>query len=174
MNPLSSMIEEHGIILRVILVLNGLVRRVQSGEDMLREPFDKVLEIIRDFVDECHHGKEEIVLFPLVKILGDVEARDVSMFLEDHEKGRNFIKALRESVSGGNSQGVIMNAKGYSGVLLTHIKKENMTFPAWIEKLSNAQKEEISEKFEEIEEKTIGLGMHQAYVQKLNEIQSHD
>ncbi len=167
MNPLEVLLEEHIIIMKVIGVMRKAKDNLQTGKRIPEEFFTKTLDIVRNFADNCHHGKEENVLFPLIKEHSPSEAEVISSFLEDHRKGRNYIRNLSEAVSKNETNSIVENIDGYAILLTQHIRKENLTFPKWIDPLSDSEKEELFEKFEEIEEKVIGLGKHGEYIQKI-------
>jgi len=167
MNALKVLLEEHVIIMNLIGVLNRAKENLQTGKEVPQGFFRKTVDIIKNFADRCHHGKEETVLFPLIKKHDARETGVISMLLEEHEKGRDLIRNLGEAISKNETDSMIENIDGYVALLPQHIRRENAFFPKWINLLSDKEKEEISEKFEEIEEKAIGLGKHQEYVQNI-------
>jgi hemerythrin-like domain-containing protein len=172
MGALEVLLEEHEIIEKTIEVLNKSAKNLQVGKKVPNEIFEKTLDIIKNFADRCHHGKEETVLFPLMKRRDIKEAKIVSLLLEEHEKGRTFVRNLSEAISKNDINNIIKNANGYINLLPQHIKKENVIFPKWFNPLSNEIKNELFEKFEEIEEKVIGLGKHQEYVQNIEKLKN--
>jgi hemerythrin-like domain-containing protein len=172
MDALETMLEEHEIIKMAIGAMDAEARKLQAGNRLSQEKFAALIDIIRVFADKCHHGKEEDVLFPLIAKRGENEARIVSSLLDEHTKGRGFVKALEEAVGRNDRENVIKNANGYSALLLLHIKKENAVFPVWINPLPDETKKELEERFEEIEKRVIGLGKHEEYTQKIKKLES--
>jgi hemerythrin-like domain-containing protein len=172
MDALETLLEEHEIIKMAIGALDAETRELQAGNNLSQEKFETLIDIIRDFADKCHHGKEEDVLFPLIAKRGANEARIVSSLLEEHRKGRSFVKELEEAVGKNDVENAIRNANGYNALLLLHIKKENAVFPVWINPLPDETKKELEERFEEIEERVIGLGKHEEYVQRIKKLES--
>lgn len=172
MDALGTLLEEHEIILKAINVLTSSVKSIQEGKEPKPKFFEGILDVIKNFADKCHHGKEEGVLFPMINDKDVRQAKIVSLFLEDHEKGRAFVRALAEAVGKNDATGIIKNANGYANLLPLHIKKENAIFPVWINPLSSETKEELSERFEEIEERVIGLGKHEEYINKIEKLKN--
>jgi hemerythrin-like domain-containing protein len=127
---------------------------------------------MRNFVEKCHHGKEEMALFPLISARGGREAKAVSLLIEEHEKGRAFVKALDEAVKKNEALDVIKSVNGYVGLLPQHVRKENVVFPIWIGSLPDETKRELFKKFEEIEERVIGPGKHQEYIQTVEKLKT--
>ncbi len=67
MGALEVLLEEHEIILKAIDVLQLSVVQLENGKTVKKQFFNSFIEIMSLFADKCHHGKEEMVLFPLVK-----------------------------------------------------------------------------------------------------------
>lgn len=173
MDALEVLIEEHEIILKAIDILNKSAEELQERKKISSEFFEKLLDIIRNFADKCHHGKEENVLFPLIRERDAKQDKVISLFLEDHEKGRKFIRGINESLGKNDIESIIDNAEGYVNLLPLHIKKENAIFPIWINSLSKETRGELLKRFEEIEEKVIGLGKHEEYVRKIEVLKDY-
>lgn len=172
MDALEILLEEHEIIEKAIDVLNKSAKNLQNGKKVPSETFEKILNIIKNFADRCHHGKEEDVLFPLIKKIDAKEDKTIFLLLKEHEKGRNFIKELTKAISKKDTNAMIKNSNGYINLLPQHIKKENVIFPRWINPLSDEIKDGLFDRFEEIEEKVIGLGKHQEYVQNIDKLKN--
>ncbi len=172
MDALENLLEEHRIIVITIALLNDSAKKLQSGQALSPEFFGKVFDVLKNLVDKCHHGKEEDALFPLITKQGAEEASVVSVLLEEHKKGRTFVRAMGEAVNNMDNPGIIKNINGYTALLLQHIKKENMLFPTWINVLSDEIKKEMSERFEEIEARAIGPGKQQEYLQTVKDLRN--
>jgi hemerythrin-like domain-containing protein len=166
-NALEVLLEEHIVIVNVISVFNKAKNNLKNSKSVPKETLLKALDMIINFADKCHHGKEENVLFPLIKELDPRETSLITLLLEEHQKGRMYVRNLGEAINKNITNDVIENIEGYATLLAQHIKKENAVFPKWINPLSNKEKEELFERFEEIEEKVIGLGKHQEYMQNI-------
>ena len=67
---------------------------------------------------------------------------------------------------------MVENADAYSQLLTSHIKRENEVFPLWFRGLGNKDKEDLLEQFEEIEAKVIGIGKHEEYIRKIEDLKS--
>jgi hemerythrin-like domain-containing protein len=164
--------EEHAIILRAIDVLNQSTVKLKSKAELPSDFFDNFLEVIQKFADKCHHGKEEIVLFPLIKQRSCSQSESIPELIEDHQRGRDFIAGFREALASHNYTAMVENADAYSQLLTSHIKRENEVFPLWFRGLGNKDKEDLVEQFEEIEAKVIGIGKHEEYIRKIEDLKS--
>ena len=168
----QALMEEHSIILEAIHVLNQSTTKIKSDKRLPQEFFDTLLKIIQKFADKCHHGKEEAVLFPLIRQRNCSQTEVISTLLKDHQKGRDSIVALKEALSRNDAEGVIQNSAAYSEQLQSHIDKENQVFPIWFRELGSKDKEDLFEQFEEIEEKVIGIGKHEEYLHKIESLKA--
>ena len=65
--PSAVLKDEHKVILRVIRVLHTLVERSKSGSGFEVELLKQCVEFFRHFADDCHHAKEENLLFPVLE-----------------------------------------------------------------------------------------------------------
>ena len=172
MGAFEVLFEEHEIIEQTIEVLNKYAKNLQERKKVPPKVLNEIIDIIKNFADKCHHGKEEDVLFPLIKKTNAKEVKIISILLKEHKKGRNFIKELTKAISKKDTNGMIKNANGYINLLPQHIKKENLIFPRWINPLSDEIKDGLFDRFEEIEEKVIGLGKHQEYVKNIGKLKN--
>ena len=171
-DALEVLLEEHEIIMKAIGVLDQSTVKTRNGKELPSEFLEKFLDILQKFADKCHHGKEENALFPLIGQRSPNQSLTISFLLEDHQKARGFIAALKEAVARNDVEGKIRNADGYSRLLTLHIQRENAIFPDWMRMLDDKDKEDLFEKFEEIEEKVIGLGKHQEYERNIENLKS--
>jgi hemerythrin-like domain-containing protein len=169
-DALKNLLDEHVTIVTAVQLLSGAVRRMQDRKEMPQEFFGKVLHILRDFVDGCHHAKEEEALFPMICKEGAEQSNIVSMLIDEHAKGREFVRAMRGSLDSGDIAGMARNASGYSTLLMQHIKRENLIFPQWIDALQDKARKELSERFDSIEGRSIGLGKRLEYVQMIEKL----
>jgi hemerythrin-like domain-containing protein len=85
------------VIERVLGALDALTRRpvVESLGD-----WKKALDFIRHFADECHHFKEEQVLFPAMEEHGiPKEGGPIGMMLIEHEEGRGYVRDMAAAIA---------------------------------------------------------------------------
>ena len=96
--------DEHRVIERVLGVLEQLTR-LPVSDSLMR--WQKALEFFRHFADECHHFKEEKVLFPAMEAHGiPNEGGPIGMMLAEHEEGRAHVRSMSavvEQIAAGNA-----------------------------------------------------------------------
>ena len=87
---------EHRIIVRVLDILERMSEEA-AGENKLDKRFStKVISFFREYVDRCHHGKEEHLFFPggSVSLRGLLQKRREGIFFGTgsghHDAGNNL------------------------------------------------------------------------------------
>jgi hemerythrin-like domain-containing protein len=63
MNCIELMVEEHRNIKRMLVVIRKYCYRILQDERIEFEDFYKIIDFLRNYTDEHHHGKEESMLF---------------------------------------------------------------------------------------------------------------
>lgn len=166
---IEDLIHEHDAILSALQTLEKMART---------ENFDAIdahafIGFLKEFVDKCHHGKEEDILFPALLQAENPEIRDlIDILLAEHAEGRRLVKEMEDSISGPNHNLKFGMAVGqYQELLRNHTAKENNDlFPLAANLLNGDQLKRIYERFEEHEEKVIGQGRHEELHQILEEL----
>jgi hemerythrin-like domain-containing protein len=160
------MLDEHLNILVLVNALKAYARKVEVGEEVPDTALPEILDLIRNFADRCHHGKEERALFPVLAGKGSEEKETVGKLLAEHEQGRALVKGM----SSDEKEEIISNARGYVALLIPHIIKENKFFRECDGKLGVKEKERLFEEFEKIETEAIGPGMHERYLERIRAV----
>jgi hemerythrin-like domain-containing protein len=163
--------EEHEGIKLMFGILDKICEGFKTQGVLNTDHLDDIIEFFKIFVDKCHHGKEEDLLFPAMEQAGILrQGGPIGVMLAEHEKGRAYVKAIHAALgkykAGDKSAAgaIIDNAKGYIALMLGHIDKEdNILYPMGDQRFSNEKDEELYEGFEKIEEERIGAGKHEAF-----------
>jgi hemerythrin-like domain-containing protein len=162
--------DEHEGIKLMFRVLDKICEKFKTKGDLNTNHLGDILEFFQIFVDKCHHGKEEDLLFPAMEKAGIPRHGPIGVMLAEHEKGRGYVKAIHaalEKYKAGDksaSSAIIDNAKGYITLMLNHIDKEdNVLYPMGDQRFSNEKDVELYEGFEKIEEERIGTGKHEEF-----------
>lgn len=173
MSATEELKQEHGIIKRMLALLNAAAARVDKGQELPPEFFTKAVDFIRNFADKCHHGKEEDNLFPVLERHGiSRQAGPIGVMLIEHDQGRAYVRGMDEAVQrlavGDTAalKAALDNARRYAELLKQHIDKEdNILYVMADQVLSTVEQKDLLEKFEEVERERIGEGKHQEYLQ---------
>lgn len=177
MKPTQVLIDEHSGIMIILKVLEKINSDIENGKKVNTQHLDEIVEFFKVFVDQCHHSKEEVYLFPAVESIGYDADRDlIKDLLNEHKRGREIvveIKKALEKYNNGEKDKLIEIKKcieEYIILLTEHIKKENTNlFPRVDSLLSNDEQKEMIEEFNEIETDVIGIGRHEEFHMMIEE-----
>ena len=154
---LKILSDEHQNILKVTGALLKECDSLQSGNKIDKDFFKKAIDFIKSYADKFHHAKEEDILFvEMCKDEAKIHCNPTQQMLYEHDLGRDFIKKLGRGVEEDNNGVIIENARGYAHLLQEHIfKEENILYPMADEALKQNVKNEILEKFKQVEQRLI-------------------
>jgi len=164
-----------GVMLRVV---DQVCAKLESEGSFNDEQFEKIIEFLKVFVDRCHHGKEEDLLFPAMEKAGvPRNGGPIDQMLFEHQQGRRHVSAMDDALkqyrtgSAGAGSEISAQARSYKALMTQHIDKENsVLFPMADSLLSEEIQETLFVKFEELEEKRIGKGVHERFHTLLDEL----
>lgn len=171
MKPTEVLVTEHNAILLSLQILDKAADRLASGDAKVQGHLEQLIDFYRGFVDQCHHAKEEDVLFPELEKRGlSKEGGPIGVMLAEHESGRRCIREISSDLTRlkkGNGEiknSIRKNASAYDELLREHITKENnVLFPLADRLLPETEAAIMIEKFEEIERDRVGPGKHEAF-----------
>src|SRR5213596_2119395 len=88
-SPPEDLMREHGVLKRVMLVYDEILRRMDSKQDFAPESLADAAGIIRHFIEDYHEKLEEDFLFPRFEKAG--KQSDLTRILrEQHQAGRRL------------------------------------------------------------------------------------
>jgi hemerythrin-like domain-containing protein len=170
--------DEHRVIERVLAVLEKVTTRpVEKSLDCWK----KALDFFSHFADQCHHFKEEQVLFPAMEEHGITrDGGPIGMMLMEHEEGRSYVRSmlaaldLAETKNEAAKEILIDKAKAYLRLLREHIQKEDeILFRIADDVIPADEQKVLLRSFEEHEAKEIGEGVHEKYLKLVEELEKH-
>src|SRR5512136_2545662 len=137
MRATRDLIAEHDAVLDALRLLGHVADALGRGRSDAQGHLEELLEFLRGFVDRCHHGKEEDVLFPELERRGvGREDGPIGVMLAEHEAGRGHVRALSgglDRLQQGEAAATTTireHARAYPDLLRSHILKENnILFP---------------------------------------------
>jgi hemerythrin-like domain-containing protein len=90
MLPIAPLMVEHRIIERMIAIVNIEVEHLRTTRQPNALFIDTVVDFIRTYADQTHHGKEEDILFRKLseKPLSPEHAQLLNELLQEHVDGR--------------------------------------------------------------------------------------
>ena len=168
--------DEHRVIERVLAALERLTDK-PAAEFLLS--WKQALDFIRHFADQCHHLKEEKILFLALEEHGiPNQGGPIGMMLLEHEEGRAYVRAMFDAlgkIAAGDlsaQPALFQNAKQYLRLLREHIQKEDdILFRMADEVISEDEQKQLLKTFETHEAEEMGGGVHEKYLQIAAELQ---
>jgi hemerythrin-like domain-containing protein len=101
MNPIKDLKAEHQAVKMTLKILNNIIQKLEgTGRVVNPHHIEQLLEFFTVFVDKCHHGKEEELLFPALEQIG--VSRDngpVGVLLQEHRLGRTYVNGMKDAWS---------------------------------------------------------------------------
>jgi hemerythrin-like domain-containing protein len=171
MRPTQELVAEHDAVLVALGILEKVEAALTVNEAQAAEDLGQLLDFLRVFVDRCHHGKEEDVLFPELERRG--ARRDggpIGVMLMEHEVGRGHVRAMSEGLDrlrradAGAVPAILESARAYRELLRAHIYKENnILFPMADRLVPDEAAAKVLEQFATIERDRVGEGKHETY-----------
>ncbi len=170
MKATQQLKEEHEGVLLMLRILDEVSRQLKSQGYIENEHFESILDFLKVFVDKCHHGKEEELLFPALVKAGIPHDGPIAVMLFEHEMGRKYIRVITDAFEryklkdASAAAAIAQNAQDYIALLADHIDKENnILFAMADDRLTEKTQDELFEGFEKIEASRIGAGKHEAF-----------
>ena len=180
MQPIEDLKTEHEAVTITLKILDSICKEIEkTGEISSPDHLGQLFEFFKTFVDKCHHGKEEELLFPALEEVGvSREGGPIGVMLKEHQQGRDLVANMHASLahySEGNRKAaidLIQYARAYTVLLNQHIDKENnVLFPMADRHLSSEKQAELWQGFEAIETQKIGAGKHEAFHRMIDSLE---
>lgn len=176
MNAIDELIAEHEAVRLTLQILKKIGQHIEeSGQIPDTRHVEQLFDFFTTFVDRCHHGKEEELLFPALESVGiSRQGGPVGVMLEEHQQGRELVAKMKNELArytqGDNRAAPAFKkyADAYIGLLNFHIEKENnVLFPMAIKYLPGNKLAGMKTGFDRIESEKIGVGKHEQFHQML-------
>lgn len=169
---------EHEAVLKMLDASEEAARQFDAGGKVPPETLADLLEFFRVFADQCHHTKEEELLFPLLERKGiPREGGPVGVMLAEHEEGRALIREMAEAAEayqkGGDGAAARWSraARAYAQLLRAHIYKENNVLFVMAERILTPEEQaQLAESFEKLEVERMGAGTHERLHAKMERL----
>ncbi|MFH1017067.1 MAG: hemerythrin domain-containing protein [Pseudomonadota bacterium] len=171
MKPTQELMAEHNAVLLALKLLEKVEDGLAPKDSQATGHLEQLLDFLREFVDRCHHGKEEDVLFPELEQRGvRRDGGPIGVMLAEHEVGRRHVREMSDGLARlrrcelGAAAAIRESSRSYRDLLQAHIYKENnMLFPMADRLLPDDVAAKMLERFEVIERDRVGEGKHEAY-----------
>ncbi|HMV27284.1 MAG TPA: hemerythrin domain-containing protein [bacterium] len=125
---IAILTEEHRIIEYVLNALERMANKTATEHTVDVAIGRKVITFLREFADQCHHGKEEAILFKWLNAR-HIGMDAVAMLEDEHVAGRDLVvrmqRALDEFEKNKEIGSFADDANTFIAMLRDHIHKED-------------------------------------------------
>jgi hemerythrin-like domain-containing protein len=99
MQPIGPLMHEHRLIERMVDLIRGQAAGIEQGHEPDFQLIADAVEFFRVYADQCHHGKEEDLLFKALreKDIPDDLAVIMDELIREHQQGRAMVESLKEA-----------------------------------------------------------------------------
>ena len=160
----EDLMREHGVIRRALLVYAQLADKLRkSPASVDAAALHKTAQLFRTFGEDYHERMlEEQHIFPIVrKMRGEVVSYP-DVLTAQHQRGReitDYTLAVTNApkISVQHGEPLARTLESFVRMYANHAAREDtIVFPAWKTNFTNKRLDELSEEFEQIEQKMFG------------------
>jgi len=171
----EDLMREHGILKRVLLAYDEIVRRIEAGQDFPPQTVIDGATIIRSFVEDYHEKMEEDYLFPRFRKAGKLVDL-VDTLNTQHQAGRRVTDRVLATAptmkTKEDQKKLAADLKAFNRMYAPHEAREDtVLFPALHKIVSPHEYDSLGEQFEKIERQTFGGDGFDIYLDKVSEIE---
>ncbi len=163
----EMLVEEHRLIEQVLESLEAFVD-APGDENPGRADIRDYVTFFREYVDKCHHGKEEDYLFVRMSSYGfSQDHGPISAMLSEQDEGRDHLNAMAAvgersgEISAHERELVKGHALAYVMRLRAHLQREDdILFPMVSHALPQFELDELAASFEKFDREVLPTGFH--------------
>jgi hemerythrin-like domain-containing protein len=171
----EDLMREHGILKRVLLAYDEIIRRIRANQDFPPQAVTDGATIIRKFIEEYHEKLEEDHLFPRFRKAGKLVDL-VDTLLKQHQAGRRVTDRVLATVASLKTQDdrnrLASDLELFNRMYAPHEAREDtVLFPELHKIVSPHEYDAMGEQFESIERKTFGGDGFDIYEDKVTALE---
>ena len=172
----EDLMREHGILKRVMLAYDEIIRRVHSGQNFPPDTVTDGATIIRKFIEDYHEKLEEEHLFPRFRKAGKLVDL-VNTLYAQHQAGRRVTERVMARTTAGlksadDRRQLAADLGAFNRMYAPHEAREDtVLFPTLHKIVSRHEYDAMGEQFEGIERKTFGGDGFDIYLDKVEALE---
>ncbi len=168
---------EHRVIQKAVAVMAQIVTQLEFRHTVSAEVLRDLLQFMREFSDQCHHGKEESFFFPYLESKGVPSTGcPLSALKGEHVKSRQLLDDLNSAAAAYINDAergrltLIQVLQSLVAFYPAHIWKEDyLLFPMADKILAESEQQLLLSQFEKAEE-VLGTNAHERFERLANEL----
>jgi hemerythrin-like domain-containing protein len=156
--PGEDLMQEHGVLERILLIYDEAVRRIAGGGTLDPQPVLASAQLVRRFVEDYHERLEERFVFPRLEAASR-EGELVATLREQHVRGRELTDVIVRLCQGPAGAGEALRdpLAAFVRMYRPHAaREETVLLPAFRALLDRAEYRELGEQFEDEEHERFG------------------
>ena len=158
--PGEDLMQEHGVLKRVLLVYRAAIDRFAAGTAVPTSAVHGGATVVHDYIEGFHEQLEEVHVFPALRRAG-VEVQTVDTLTYQHLKGRQITTRLLDATSSTltptASRQVASDLAAFVRMYEPHEAREDtVVFPALREVLGAEALQDMGEQFATLERRQLG------------------
>ena len=176
-SPTEDLMREHGVLRRVLLVYDEVIRRVAAKEPVPADALAEATHIIREFIEDYHEKDEEEFVFPRVEKAGGELAGLVAVLRVQHQAGRKLTDdvarlATPAALATATSAHEVATLLGkFNRMYRAHAAREDtVLFPAFRQAIGAKELDRLKDVFED-KEKALPHGGFEKMVDAVSKIE---
>ena len=175
----EDLMREHGVLRRALLVYAEVASRLSRGQgEVPVDALGRVATLFRTFGEDYHERSlEEKHVFPVLVKAGGKNATLANTLKQQHDRGREITDYVSAVTRGGRL--ATANGAPLARALATFVRmyehhaaiEDTVIFPAWKAAIPEPQYRELSEQFEELEQRMFGKDGFDDAVERISAIE---
>ncbi len=159
--PDVDLMEEHGILKRVLLIYEHCADRITTGDPASATAAHGGATIIHDFIESFHEALEEGYVFPLLRKAGQL-IDTVDTLLVQHARGRQLTQTILAGTN--NASPSVSTAQQVSAAMTAFVRmyqphearEDTVVFPALRALLTPQDLNDLGVTFSELQRRQFG------------------
>jgi len=167
-NPSAQLKKEHDITLKMLDAARKEAAMIRQTGSLNAQRILKMQDFFSNFVDKCHHAKEERFYFPAAKFYDGRTIENLTAeLINEHNYGRTLLQEVAYMLGQEQTADPSLVADRldrYAEMIRAHIGKENQILYHQADfRLPVAEKAGMMAGFARIEDLELGKGFHDKY-----------
>ncbi len=161
-DPPEDLMREHGVLKRVMLIYDEIVRRIEANRPFPPQALSDAAHVIRTFVEDYHEKLEENYLFPRFEKAGKLVDL-VTVLRAQHDAGRKLTDVIGDRANAAMLQKpeerrrVVEAVRAFNRMYAPHEAREDtVLFPAIRSVFTEKEFETLGDEFEKQENQLFG------------------
>lgn len=176
----ASLRKDHEIIKKVLKATEICITMLKEGKEIPPAILLDTVDFIKNFIDRCHHAKEEQGLFLALEATGmPRENSAIGTMLKEHEEARKIAEQIKSSVesylaskSEQSRSALILHCEEYVNHIDRHILKEDTRLFVIAERRLKGKENNVENMVQSVELEKVGKEGTRQYEEKADNMLS--